>query len=133
MLVLRRLLPQVVLDAFPQTMRQKLNLSLEVKYEGSALCLSQSSSQNVSKNPNRNVYCGGIVYHYMHQNQPPIITQEKLPVKNKKQRVNANKDTNMRKKASPSLVLQVFQPAFFYEPIEPKITQNTKKKIHRKV
>ena len=35
-LILRRLLPQTVLDVFPQIMWQKLSLILEEKYKGSA-------------------------------------------------------------------------------------------------
>jgi hypothetical protein len=80
-LVLRRMLPQIVLDAFPQIMRQKLRFSLEEKHKESAPLLNQSTSQKVNINLKQKIYCGGIVYHYLHQNQPSNIIQEKLTAK----------------------------------------------------
>jgi hypothetical protein len=50
--VLRRVLPQMVLDALPQIMRQKLSFSLEEKHKESALALNQSASQKVNINLN---------------------------------------------------------------------------------
>jgi len=78
---LRRMLPQIVLDAFPQIMQQKLSLFLQKQQKVSAPSLNQSTSQKVNKNLNQDVYCGGIVYHYLHPNQPSTIIQEKLAAK----------------------------------------------------
>ena len=80
-LVLRRMLPQIVLDAFPQIMMQKLRFSLEEKHKESAPILNQSTSQKANINLKQKVYCGGIVYHYLHQNQPSNVIQEKLSAK----------------------------------------------------
>jgi hypothetical protein len=80
-LVLRRLLSQTVLDLLPQVMLEKLSSSLEEDCEGSTPPLSQSTSQKVNKNLDQDVYCGGIVYHYLHSNQQSTVTQEKHCVK----------------------------------------------------
>jgi hypothetical protein len=90
-LILRRLLPQTVLDVFPQIMWQKLSLFLEEKHKGSANLLGQRTSQKVNKNLNQDVYCGGIVYHYLHPNQQSTMTQKKLSVK-----ITANSKRNQK-------------------------------------
>ena len=81
-LILRQLLPQTVLDVFPQIMWQKLSLILEEKHKGSANLLGQSTSQKVNKNLNQDVYCGGIVYHYLHPNQQSTNNPKKTICKN---------------------------------------------------
>ena len=80
-LILRRMLPQIVLEVFPQIMRQKLSLFLEEKHRVSVFSLGQRASLKVNKNLNQDVYCGGIVYHYLHPNQSSTITHEKPAAK----------------------------------------------------
>jgi hypothetical protein len=76
-LVLRRLLTQFVVDSFPQIMLKKMSFSLEEKQKTIDLQPRKSTSKMVSKRINQEVYCGGIVYHYLHQKQPIPIAQEK--------------------------------------------------------
>jgi len=74
------MLPQIVLEVLPQIMQLKLGLFLEEKPAVSVISLSQSTP-HVNKNLNQDIYCGGIVYHYLHPNQTSTITREKLATK----------------------------------------------------
>jgi len=75
------MLPQIVFEVFPQIMRLKLSLFLEEKHKVSVFSLSQRASLKVNKNLSQDVFCGGIVYHYLHPNQSLTKTHEKPAAK----------------------------------------------------
>jgi hypothetical protein len=105
-------------------MRQKLSLSLEEKKNVQTTLLTKNNYPEISRH-NQNVYCGGIVYHYLHQNQSLIVNHKKLLKRIKKRRAKMTKSTGGIQNVSSEHSVQIFQPSFFYEPIKQEKCKNT--------